>query len=407
MEKAADTTDGTMHAVELFCGAGGMSLGFMRAGIKVVRAYDNSPEAILVYRRNLGDHAELLDLNALNTYGPAIAVLAPDLVFGGPPCQDFSPAGARVEGANADLTKVFAMVVSVARPDWFVMENVAHAGRSVAFHAARDILAKAGYGLTQVVLDAAFYRTPQHRRRLFLIGRLEEEDGFLEAALLGAAASSPMTLRDEFGDDIAPFLYFHPRYRDRRGIRSADEPAATIRNAMRPMPEAYVPHPADAHPAAHQPGTTACSGRPMPSLTRDQVARVQGFPADWDWDPAGSLALRDKLVSNAVPSRLAEAVARQVLLRQAGVTVRDIPVAYRRWLRHNYPRQVAANYATRLTRAWKLLRGRVFADVAVALSRLERAESFTALGIRTRSELRSALRLYAQWRERYAETRAA
>ena len=216
-----------MQAVELFCGAGGMSLGFLRAGISVIKAYDSSPEAVAVYRGNLGGHAETLDLNMLSGYGPTVAAMAPDLVFGGPPCQDFSSAGDRRERSNAHLTRVFAMVVSVARPQWFVMENVAHAARSEAFRRSREMLAKAGYGLTQVILDAANYGVPQNRHRLFLIGRLEEEHGFLEAALVEAAAPRPMSLRDEFGDDIPPFVYFHPRY---PGTRSGGHPSSCLRS---------------------------------------------------------------------------------------------------------------------------------------------------------------------------------
>lgn len=129
-----------MRTVELFCGAGGMSRGLVDAGFDVVRAYDAWPAAVETYRRNIGPHVVEADLNSLLSIVPQITALAPDVVCGGPPCQDYSLAGRREEGKNASMTVAFAIVVTATRPEWFIMENVLQAQKSQAWAEARAML---------------------------------------------------------------------------------------------------------------------------------------------------------------------------------------------------------------------------------------------------------------------------
>lgn len=147
-----------MRAVDLFCGAGGMSLGLQNAGFKIVQAYDAWEPAVATYRENVGHHVWQHDLNDILGVGSMLASLQPDMICGGPPCQDYSVAGERQEGQNASMTKAFAMLVCIARPQWFLMENVEQAKNSKAWAEARTILQRAGYGLTEcnVPIAAAF-----------------------------------------------------------------------------------------------------------------------------------------------------------------------------------------------------------------------------------------------------------
>src|SRR5690606_19850983 len=133
-----------MRAVELFAGAGGMSLGLMRAGVDVVAAFDSWTPAVDTYRRNLGGYIRQHDLKDVYGVGQMLIQLAPDMIVGGPPCQDFSVAGERVEGERAGLTRAFAMLVTIARPTWFLMENVPQAAKSAAWKDARAMLVGAG-----------------------------------------------------------------------------------------------------------------------------------------------------------------------------------------------------------------------------------------------------------------------
>ena len=88
-----------VRTVELFSGAGGMSLGLQRAGCEIIQAYDSWDKAVEVYRRNIGSHVWQADLKDIFRIGPMLAALAPDLIVGGPPCQDFSAAGERVRAS--------------------------------------------------------------------------------------------------------------------------------------------------------------------------------------------------------------------------------------------------------------------------------------------------------------------
>lgn len=427
-----------VRAVELFAGAGGMSLGLTQAGLDVVQAYDSWRPAVDVYRRNVGAHIWQHDLKDIFSIGPMIAALRPDIIVGGPPCQDFSAAGERVEGERAGLTRAFAMLVCIARPQWFLMENVPQAATSQAWADARAMLVRAGYGLTETKLDASFYGVPQSRKRLFVVGRLGEQDGFLESALVAARAERPMTVRDMLGDVLGDAFYAHPRHPGKRGVWSADDPAPTMRgSSRRPMPPSYRPHPADSalvaagafytrpyyegrgvrtldEPAPSVIRTTRERPRPkylaqphpadpVPAqhaavLTQEQVSRIQGFPAGWDWSAATNRDT-DQMIANAVPAPLAEAIGRVILAREAGESIPEIAGRFGQWLRvqHGYSKPAVRNCKSRVNRARRLLGGRTFADAAAELMALDATEGFRSLTTGTRSDLRKALRLYRQW----------
>jgi DNA (cytosine-5)-methyltransferase 1 len=415
-----------------------MSLGLKRAGCEIIQAYDSWDKAVEVYRRNIGSHVWQVDLKDIFRIGPMLAALAPDMICGGPPCQDFSAAGERVEGERAALTRAFAMLVAVVRPRWFLMENVPLAARSQAWADARAMLVKAGYGLTESKLDASLYGVPQRRRRLFVIGQLGEQDGFLESALASARSEKQMTIRDMLGNALGDACYFQPRVSGNRGIWSTDGPAPTIcRSSKRPIPPNYKPHPADAtlvetgafytrpfhegrgvrtldepapavirttrerprphylanpHPADPVPATLAAV------LTQDQVSRIQGFPIGWDWSSAPSRDV-DQMIANAVPAPLAEAIGRVILAREAGETIPEIQGRYGQWLsrQHGFTKLAIRNAKSRLNRARRFLNGRTFADAAIELSTLESIPGFARLSKGMRSDLRAALRFYREW----------
>ena len=116
-----------MKVVDLFCGCGGMSLGFQNAGFEIVAAFDNWAPAIAVYRRNFVHPIYNYDISSPEAQ-EIISHLDADIIIGGPPCQDFSTAGLMDEGiGRAQLTVVFSQIIADAKPEFFVMENVARA----------------------------------------------------------------------------------------------------------------------------------------------------------------------------------------------------------------------------------------------------------------------------------------
>jgi len=290
-----------MRAVDIFAGCGGMSLGFEQAGIDVVAAFDNWKPAIDIYRANF-DHPiyekDLCDEDVIEI----INELKPDIIMGGPPCQDYSIAGKREVGARANLTIRFAEIVCGAKPEWVVFENVYNIERFGTLPMMKTILSDAGYGLTSRVLDASRCGVPQARRRFILIGHLGDKDGFLDDALVSGLADKQMTVRDYLGNKLGTqYYYMHPRSYARRGVFSIDEPSATIRGINRPIPENYKRHHADA--AAIEDGVRA--------LTTKERSYLQSFPENFKF--SGAKTSVELAIGNAVPPALAKYVATCVI----------------------------------------------------------------------------------------------
>ncbi|MGJ5703228.1 DNA cytosine methyltransferase, partial [Staphylococcus equorum] len=102
------------------------------------------------------------------------------------------------------------------------------------------------YGLTQITLDASYCGVPQTRKRHIVIGMLHEKDGFLENLIEENLATSPLTMREYFGDKLEVDYYFRiPRSYNRRAVFSVNEPSITIRGVDRPIPPNYKKHPND------------------------------------------------------------------------------------------------------------------------------------------------------------------
>lgn len=291
-----------MKVVDLFCGCGGLSLGFQNTGFEVVAAYDKWPAALEVYRFNFSHYASDLDLSDVPNAVREIARHQPQMIIGGPPCQDFSSAGKRNEdNGRGDLTVNFAEIIACIKPEWFVMENVSRIVNTNKLIEAKRIFKEAGYGLTQQVLDASLCGVPQKRKRFFLVGKLQERDGFLETYLLEGLSKQPMTVREYLGNMLGVEHYYrHPRSYVRRGIFSIDEPSPTIRGVNRPMPDGYKVHTND--PVPTKEGIRA--------LTTVERSYIQTFPQDFRF--AGSKTNIEQMIGNAVPVNLASYVANSI-----------------------------------------------------------------------------------------------
>ena len=291
-----------MKVVDLFCGCGGLSLGFQNAGFEIVAAFDKWEAALSVYRLNFNHSAVSIDLSDVKHCVDVISQLQPDMIIGGPPCQDFSSAGKRDEdGGRGDLTINYAQIICLVRPKWFVMENVARITKTQKLIDAKALFKKAGYGLTQQVLDASLCGVPQKRKRFFLIGKLREMDGFLMPFINKSLSTKPMTMRDYFGDSLGiEFYYRHPRSYVRRGIFSVDEPSPTVRGVNRPMPSGYHIHAND--PVKSKEG--------IRSLTTLERSYIQTFPRSFKW--IGNKTDLEQMIGNAVPVNLAQFVANTI-----------------------------------------------------------------------------------------------
>ena len=287
-----------MRTVDLFAGCGGMSLGFEMEDFCILEAHENWGPAIECYRTNFSHPVFETDLSEFQTILPRLEKASVELIIGGPPCQDFSQAGTRVEGDRADLTTTFALIVAAVKPKYFVMENVERCEKSAAYLAARKILQAAGYGLTERILNAARCGVPQRRKRFFSIGRIGVQDNFLNPILDCKMTAKEMTVRDYLGESLdIEYYYRHPRNYSRRGIFSVDEPAPTVRGVNRPVPEGYQGHPRD-------PISKAAALRPLTSRER---ALLQTFPPEFHLPQKKTDT--ELLIGNAVPVNLARFIA--------------------------------------------------------------------------------------------------
>lgn len=177
MIRAIDKLPSPIKAISLFSGAGGMDIGFLRAGVNIVWANDFEKNACDTYRKNIGDHivcGSILDID-YSTLPNC------DLVFGGPPCQGFSVAGKMdANDPRSKLIFAFQNVVAAKCPKFFVMENVAALAKLDKFAAVRERLfgkyREMGYHIQYKVLDSSDYDTPQKRERMILIGTTESMD---------------------------------------------------------------------------------------------------------------------------------------------------------------------------------------------------------------------------------------
>ena len=303
-----------MKVVDLFAGMGGMSLGFIRAGFDLVCAMDFWEEALRIYAQNFAHDVRMVDLSQTEPAIKLIQGYSPDLIIGGPPCQDFSSAGKRdEEGGRADLTIAYAKIVSSIRPRIFVMENVERITKSKKLQEAKSILEEAGYKFTEMVLDASLCSVPQKRKRFILIGDRELEPDAYKAVLLEGLSTHPMTVREHCGDLIGvEYYYRHPRSYVRRGVFSIDEPSPTIRGVNRPIPQGYRSHHGDRC-------LDLSSVRP---LTTRERSYIHTFPDNFILE--GSKTALEQMIGNAVPVNLAYYIASAILKRN-GIKVEDRP----------------------------------------------------------------------------------
>ncbi|MFJ8065367.1 DNA cytosine methyltransferase [Psychrobacillus sp. NPDC096426] len=169
--------------IDMFCGCGGLSRGFMDAGYEVLLGIDNNKDALVSFKAN---HNGAVAMNGNLFEGSTILEMASltnnsqvDLIIGGPPCQGFSLTGKREEDDERNtLFKSMVNAVAFFQPKAFVLENVP--GLTTLYKGkAREVIIKEftdlGYTVNDQILYAPDYGVPQIRKRLFFVGLLHGE----------------------------------------------------------------------------------------------------------------------------------------------------------------------------------------------------------------------------------------
>ncbi|MGO9202797.1 MAG: DNA cytosine methyltransferase [Limisphaerales bacterium] len=165
-----------MIGVDLFAGAGGLSLGAKLAGIRVVFAVEKEPHAAATYCDN---HPECLLFKGDIRRLAEIAVRKEDeltILFGGPPCQGFSTSNQRTrntKNANNWMFREFVRLARKWRPDWIVFENVkgiTETEKGRFLHLVTKSFESLEYRVSWRILNAVDFGVPQNRSRIFVVG---------------------------------------------------------------------------------------------------------------------------------------------------------------------------------------------------------------------------------------------
>lgn len=186
---------GARLAVDLFAGAGGLSLGLQDAGWTVAAAVDTDPKSVATHHHNfpgLALSCDLGDRNERNRLVRQLRQIGPiDLLAGGPPCQPFSRAGrSKIRSLVRDglrdendlrreLWRAFLHVALRLRPRAVLMENVPDMALGDQFRAVRfmvEELEQVGYFTQLRLVDAWLHGVPQHRKRLILLARNDVDE---------------------------------------------------------------------------------------------------------------------------------------------------------------------------------------------------------------------------------------
>ncbi len=184
--------------LDIFCGAGGMTLGFQKAGCEILGGIDKNPHAIRTHHKNFPDCKVKCDAGPIESITDLSQLgFAPgeiDILIGGPPCQVFSVVGIgkmKSLGKNIEtdtrnfLYKEFIRFLEYYKPIFFVIENVNHLLNHWIFPTLISDLENGldikntdypGYDISYKILTASDYGVPQVRKRLFIVGRRKDKN---------------------------------------------------------------------------------------------------------------------------------------------------------------------------------------------------------------------------------------
>lgn len=186
--------DASLKMIDLFCGAGGLSLGFSQEGFITSLANDIQDCCVDTYAHNHPetprDHIVLGDIkDVVKNLDELLAGRSVDIVVGGPPCQGFSMANRQrlIDDPRNYLYKSYVEVVEKVRPKFFVMENVK--GMLSVAEQVKEDFRNIGYSVECHVLNAKDFGVPQNRERLIYIGNciaIDNEQIFREIFALSA-----------------------------------------------------------------------------------------------------------------------------------------------------------------------------------------------------------------------------
>ena len=167
------------YGIDIFSGAGGLSLGAEMVGIQIMFAVEKDKNAAETYHYNHKDTPIICDdIHAVNPLQHLVPIGDNDqlIVFGGPPCQGFSTSNTvtrNMQNPNNSLFEEFVRFVATLNPDWFLFENVEGFYRfekGTMRNKVKSCFEELGYTVNDAIVVASDYGVPQHRNRFIMIG---------------------------------------------------------------------------------------------------------------------------------------------------------------------------------------------------------------------------------------------
>jgi len=320
-----------IEIISLFSGAGGLDLGFINAGFKILVANEFDKKICKTYEKNHNNKLICEDINKLS------ASLFPDAdgIIGGPPCQSWSLAGS-LKGINDPRGKLFyeyIRILEAKKPKFFLVENVKGMLAKKHKKAVEEIIEnfeKLNYDLNIMVLNAADYGLAQDRKRVFFLGfrkdlnikfippKAYDKKITLKDAIYDLRNSAIPALDKNYTNGNKCLIYNHEYFlgnyssifMSRNRIRSWKSQGFTIQASGRQSqlhPQAPKMVKIDKDLFEFEKGSESLYRR----LTIREAARLQGFPDDFIFY-YDNLEDGYKMVGNAVPVNLAFEIAKAI-----------------------------------------------------------------------------------------------
>lgn len=346
------------NVLDLFCGCGGLSLGFEQAGYNILGGVDFNKDSILTFQHNFktakticGDITKIDDNEVIKLFKKT------DIIIGGPPCQGFSSANRWQKEKEDPRNKLFfeyIRFVNLLKPKAILIENVRGIltrDNGYAKERITTLLEGMGYKLNMRVLNASDYGAPQNRKRAIIVGVLQDYKPVVydfdtmetkEKTTVGDAIGELYCFEQSV--DIIKTLNTTPDSELRRYLRRDDNlipnhqvvyPAEIVQKRISFVPQGgnwkdvpaslWPNNRSNRHSSAYkrldpnEPSCTIDTGNAHSNYfhplfnripTVRESARLQSFPDSFEF--VGSRGSTYKQIGNAVPPLLANAIAKQI-----------------------------------------------------------------------------------------------
>lgn len=331
--------------IELFAGCGGLSTGFLDAGLQVAAGFELDARAVDAFNYNhdyRGSRGFLADLNIAS--GAELLQRAEirhaDFVIGGPPCQPFSIAGKRQgkRDIRADLIGHFIRIVDELKPGAFMLENVPNLAAIADGEFLDEVkteLRALGYTVDHRVVSAADFGVPQNRKRLVVLGMTgrrtirfpDPTHGTAERPYLSAAeAIDDLPDAGEFGENgifnHEPTAHSEDMIRRLSILEPGKRERGSYHDRLHPQRPSYTLRAGSGNFSPLRP----VHYKHHRVITVRESARLQGFSDDFLWPDRIPRLQQYRQVGNAVPPPMAEAFA-TCLAEQMGWTLDKVGLA--------------------------------------------------------------------------------